>query len=146
MQSIQKILLEFEPKTKNLLPVLKKISTVFGYVDEKEAEFVGEYFSVSVAKVFETASFYDLIKTRKSASLEIQVCSSASCAINNSFSLISEIENIFKIKSGRDNAKIKLEEISCMGKCADGPVMIVNGKIFEKVTKEKIHEILKGYL
>lgn len=146
-KTVQKILLEFEPKNENLLPTLKKISAVFGYISEKDAEIVADYFSVSLAKVFEIASFYDSIQTEKPASVIIQVCSSANCAVNNSFSILAEIENLFRIKSGDDNnPKIKLEEISCLGRCADGPVMVVNGKIYERVTKSSVHSILKEYL
>lgn len=146
-QTIQKILLEFEPKKENLLPVLKKISAVFGYISEKEANMVADYFSITLSQVFEIASFYDEIKTKKFPDLMIQVCSSANCAVNNSFSVISEIENLFRIKSGDDSSlKVKLEEVSCLGHCADGPVMMVNGKIYQKVTKSSVHSILEEYM
>ena len=136
-KTIQKIILEFEPEMENLLPALKKISAVFGYVGEKEANALADYFGVPESKVFETASFYDEIKTEKQPEILIQVCSSANCAVNDSFSIIKEIENSFKIK---------VQEISCLGRCADGPIMVVNGKIYEKVTKSSVHGILEEYL
>jgi NADH-quinone oxidoreductase subunit E len=137
METIQKILLEFEPRAENLLPALKKISAAFGYVDEKQAKKIADYFSISSAKVFETASFYDLIKTKKQPQISIQVCFSANCAVNNSFEIIKEIENSFKIK---------VEKISCLGRCGEGPIVIVNGKIYEKVTRSSSHAILEEYL
>lgn len=147
MQSIQKILLEFEPKIENILPALKKISVAFGYVGEKDANLVAEYFSVPESNVFEVASFYGEIKIKKPPQILIQVCSSANCAVNNSFSIIQEIESIFKIKVGDENSsKIKLEEISCLGRCAEGPVMVVNGKFYERVTKSSLHSILGEYV
>lgn len=136
-ETTQKILLEFEPKIENFLPALKKISVAFGYVSKKDAEKVAEYFSVSLGKVFETASFYDLIKTEKPSQILIQVCSSVNCTVNNSFQIAKEIENSFKIK---------VEEISCLGRCGEGPVMVVKGKIFERVTKSSAHSILEEYL
>ena len=144
--TVQKILLEFESKAENLLPALKKISAVFGYISEKEIDLIANYFSLSSTKVFETASFYDQIKTEKTTQLLIQVCSSANCSVNNSFQLVREIENLFKIKAGDDNLKVSLEEISCLGRCAEGPIMVVNGKIYEKVSKSSVHEILKDYI
>lgn len=147
MQSLQKILLDFKPENKNLLPALKKISAVFGYISQKDAEIIADYFSISLAQVFETASFFDQIKTKKTADIFIQVCSSANCAVAGAFSLVSEIENMFRIKAGEDNnLKVQLEEVSCLGRCGEGPVMIVNGKVFTEVTKNKIHSILEGYL
>ena len=65
MVTIQSIILGFEPEVKNLLPALKKISAVFGYVSEKDVKIIADYFGVSESKIFETASFYDEIKTEK---------------------------------------------------------------------------------
>jgi len=146
-KTIQSIVLEFEPKSENILPALKKISAVFGYVSEKDAKIVADYFSVSESKIFETASFYDEIKTEKQPDILIQICNSANCTVNNSFEIISEVENLLKIKAGSSaSLKFKLEEISCLGRCADGPVMVVNGKIYERVTESSVHGILGEYI
>jgi len=136
-ETIQKILLEFEPKIENLLPALKKINAIFGFVGGRETKIIAEYFDVSEKKIFETASFYDEIKTEKQPEVLIQICNSANCTVNNSFEIIREIENSFKIK---------VEEISCLGRCAEGPIIVVNGKIYERVTKSSVHGILKEYI
>jgi NADH-quinone oxidoreductase subunit E len=145
--TVEKILLEFDPNAENLLPALKKISAAFGFVGEKDAALAADYFSVPFAKVFETASFYDLINTKKPAGLVIQVCSSTNCVLRNSFSIIKEIEGIFHVKCGdENNPKVKLEEISCLGRCGEGPIVVVNGKVFTQVTTSSVHGILEEYL
>lgn len=145
MITTEKILLEFDPQTNNLLPVLEKISAAFGYVAEQDAKKVAEYFSIPLSKVYETASFYDLIKTEKQPPLVIQICSSTNCAINNGFEILKEIEDYFKIKSGDDfNPEIKLETISCLGHCGEGPVVVINNKVFTRVTKSSIYGIIEN--
>ncbi len=152
--TVEKILLDFDPELKNLLPVLKKISAGFGYVGEKEAQKVADYFAVPLSKVFETASFYDLVKVKKQPSLLIQICSGSNCATKNAFKVIREIETQLHIKAGDDfhacrqagNSKVKLEVISCLGQCGNGPVMIVNGNVFTKVTPDSVDDILRNYI
>lgn len=145
--TIEKILLNFDPEMKNLLPALKKISAGFGYVDETAAQKVADYFSIPLSKIFETASFYDLIKTKKQPSLVIQVCSGANCAIESAYKIIREIENQLHIKAGDEfNPNVKLEIISCLGQCGSGPVMVVNGNVFTRVTPSSVDGILRGYL
>lgn len=147
IRTVEKILLEFDPEIKNLLPALKKIGANFGYVGEKEAQKISDYFSVPLSKVFETASFYDLIKIEKQPPLLIQVCSGANCAVKSSFRVIEEIEKQLHIKSGDDfNPKVKLEVISCLGQCGSGPVVIVNGKVFTKVLPKSIKSMLDSCL
>ena len=146
-KTVEKILLEYDPENENILPVLKKVSASFDYVSKNDAEKIADYFSVSLSKIYEIASFYDLIKVKKQPEILIQICSSANCVVNNSFRLIKEIENYFHIKEGDDNSsKIKLEAVSCLGRCEEGPIMIINGKIYTGVTKDLVYEILEEWL
>ena len=147
MATVEKILLEFDPQKDSLLPALKKISAGFGYVSEKEAEKVADYFSVPLSQVYETASFYDEIKVKKQPSLVIQVCSSTNCAVSKSFAIVKEIESYFRIKTGDDsNPQVKLELISCLGRCGEGPIVIINDKIYTGVTKSSVMGILEEWI
>ncbi len=147
MQSIEKILLEFNPEKDKLLPALKEISAVFGYIGKNDADKIAQYFNLPLSKVYETASFYDHIHTKKQPNVIIKVCSGANCAQNSSFSIIREIENYLKIKAGDEfNSNIKLEEISCLGQCGEGPIMDINGEVYTNVTKSSVHVILEKWL
>jgi len=147
MMTVEKILLEFDPEISNLLPALKKISAGFGYISETDAQKLADYFSVPLSRVFETASFYDEIKTKKQSSVVIQVCSSTHCAVKKSFEIVREIENYFKIKAGEDNnSMIKIEVISCLGQCGEGPVVVVNDKIYTNVTKSSVAGIMEEWI
>lgn len=143
----EKILLYFDPEAKNILPALEKTNASFGYVSEADAQKMADYFSVPLSQIFETASFYDLIKTKKQSDLLIQVCSGANCAVKSSYKVIREIENQLHIKAGDEfNPKVKLEIISCLGQCGSGPVVVVNGNTFTKVTPSNVDDILRNYL
>jgi len=147
MQNIEKILLEFDPEKDKLLPALKKISVAFGYVSEKDTQKIADYFRLSLSKVYETASFYDQIQIKKQPSLVIKVCSGGNCALNNSFTIIREIENYLRIKEGDEsNPKVKLEVMSCLGQCGEGPIMIVNNNVYTNVTESSVYGILEKWL
>jgi len=144
---IEKILLEFSPEEKNILPALQKINDTFGFVGKKNAQKAAEYFSMPLSKIYETASFYDLIRTEPQPPMVVQVCFSTHCALNGSDKIISEVESILNMKAGDDNhPRFKLERISCIGRCGEGPVMVVNGTVFTQVRPEMVYEILEGYL
>ena len=144
--TVEKILLEYDPEAQNLLPVLRKISAYFGYVSEENAQKVADYFELSLAKVYEVASFYDLLETKVQANLEIKVCSGGDCVLSGSVGIIREVENYFRIKAGdENNPKVRLEKISCLGRCGDGPIVVVNGKVYENVTESSVHKILEEW-
>lgn len=145
--TIEKILLEFSPRASNILPALRQISAVFGYLDAKNAEKVADYFSIPKSKVYETASFYDLISIKKPQLLTVKVCFSTHCALQDAKKIIGEIEKILHIKLGDANhPKFKLEMMSCVGRCGEGPIVMVNGKVYERVTTSSVHGMLEEYL
>ena len=143
----EKILLGYDPLLQNLLPALKAISAAFGYVSEIDAQKSADYFEIPLSKVYETATFYDLINTIKQPSLTIKVCFSTNCALSGSSAIIKEIEKHFHIKAeDENNPRIKLEIVSCMGMCGEGPIVVVNEKIYKQVTTDAVHGILTEWM
>jgi NADH-quinone oxidoreductase subunit E len=145
--TIQKILLKFEPKPENLLPVLKEIQEKNGYIEKKECEKVARYFSLPLARVFSAASFFDQIKTKKEPKKIIKICSGGPCLGEKSMEVVRQIEMLLKIGIDNDaHPKYKLELMSCMGLCDQGPVMMIDEQIFEKVRPETVDDIIANYL
>jgi NADH-quinone oxidoreductase subunit E len=61
--------------------------------------------------------------------------------------VLKEIENYLGVKAGDEfNPKIKIETVSCLGQCGEGPVVIINGNMHLKVSVHDIDDILSGYL
>jgi NADH-quinone oxidoreductase subunit E len=144
---IQKILLKFEPKPENLLSALKEIQKENGYIEKKECEAVAQYFSLPLAQVFSTASFFDQLKTKKESKKIIKVCSGGVCLSGKSVEIVRQIEMLLKIEMENDaHPKYKLEMMSCVGLCDRGPVVMIDDQIFEKVKPETVDDILANYL
>jgi NADH-quinone oxidoreductase subunit E len=146
-KTVEKILLSYDPKPENILVVLKSINEAFGYVSKKDAIKMADYFELPISKIYETASFYDLIETKKQPPLCIKLCSSLYCSVNQSESVKKAIENYFNIKAEDEfHPKVKIKMISCVGECSRGPVMFVNGKMYSMVKASDIYEILSHYV
>ena len=145
--SLQKILLDFKPEPENLLPVIKEIQKKNKYVSKEDCEKVAKYFSLPLARVFSAASFFDEIKTKKSAKKIIKVCSGGPCLGENSAKVARQIELLLSIEAENDaHPKYKLEYMSCLGLCDQGPVVEIEGNIFEKVRPEMVDDIIRGYI
>lgn len=145
--SIQKILLEFEPKPENLLRVLKEIQKENKHISKNDCEKVANYFSFPLARVFSFASFFDDIKTKKETKKSIKVCSGGPCVMENTAEIIHQIEMLLHIEAENDaHPKWKLERMSCRGLCDRGPIMTVDDQVFEKVRPEMVDDIISNYL
>ena len=145
---VQRILLKYAPQPENLLRAIKDINQQEGFFSLKAAKQVARHFNLPLAQVFSVASFYDEIKTKKTSSILVQICGGGNCVSKQGGAIIRELEAFFRQKEGEDGGsiKLKIERVSCVGRCLDGPIMIVNGTIFEKVDPGKALEIIMAYL
>ena len=147
IETVEKIITSYDPEETNLLPVLREIAAGYGFVSLSSAKKLASYFSLPLSKVFETASFYDLIETQENPPLLIQICSGGECVLGGGEKLVREVENHFGIKADRaGNRIVKLERISCLGRCQEGPVVIINGQIHTKVDRGNLWQILEKWL
>lgn len=144
--TLQKILLEYEPHPRQLLTVLKRVNTVFGYVSQEKIYQIAEYFSVSPAEAFSALSFYDDLRTSKKANVEIKICLSAPCEMRGASQVLSEMERFLGARVDRDKtAKLEISSASCQGRCQRGPVVIVNGNVYDHVKPQGVDDILAPY-
>lgn len=144
---IQKILLQYNPKLENLLRVLKEIQKENKYISKNDCDKIAKYFSLPLARVYSLASFFDLINTQPNTKKIIKVCSGGPCLMEKSFEIIRQIEMLLKIELGNDShPKVKLETVSCLGLCDQGPVMMIGEQVFEKVKPESVDDIILNYL
>jgi NADH:ubiquinone oxidoreductase subunit E len=146
---LQKILLRYEPKPENILPVLKEIQKENRYLELKDCQRVAEYFSVSLAQVVSLASFFNEIKLKRDSCSKkiIRICSGGPCLTQDSERVARQIELLLGVEIGNDSyPKYKLEYMSCLGLCDRGPVVMVDENIFEKVRPEDVDDIIRNYL
>ncbi|MDD3607224.1 MAG: NAD(P)H-dependent oxidoreductase subunit E [Candidatus Moranbacteria bacterium] len=145
--TIEKIILHYESKKENLLPAIKEINSRLGFVSSEAIGLLAKHFRLKKAEIFSTASFYDDIRVKFSNKIIIQVCDSAPCQIRGADKVLSAIENFFHQKAGDDfNSNIKIERISCLGHCAEGPNVLINGTLYSRVNEGKIIDIISGYI
>lgn len=144
--TLQKILLDFEPIPQNILPTLKRVNSVFGYVSQENIYKIADYFSISPAEAFSTTSFFDDIRFAKRSDVEIKVCMSAPCELRGSSKVLGEIERFLGMRADKDKTtKLEIKKASCQGRCQRGPVVIVNDTIYDQVKPEGVDDILGPY-
>ncbi|MCI0468747.1 MAG: NAD(P)H-dependent oxidoreductase subunit E, partial [Nitrospirae bacterium] len=61
--------------------------------------------------------------------------------------VVGELERSLKVKSGETTSdnKFTLNTVNCLGACALGPVVVIDGEYFGKVTPDKIDSIIEKF-
>ena len=127
-----------------LLTELRKIQKRDGYISESAIRKLNKKTGIPLSRIYGVATFYAKLYTQLQGKYVIEICNSPSCFLNNSLNIIKFLEKKLKIKSGQTskNQKFSLHICSCIGCCDKAPAMMINGKLYTKLTKEKIDSIL----
>lgn len=118
-----------------------------GFLTTDLMDAVAEYLGLAEIHVYEVASFYSMYETRPVARHNVAICTNICCMLMGSDTIVDHIENKLGIKIGEstEDGRIYLKcEEECLAACAGGPMMQVDHKYYEKLTPEKVDEILDG--
>ncbi|MGI9349934.1 MAG: NAD(P)H-dependent oxidoreductase subunit E [Rhizobiaceae bacterium] len=118
-----------------LIEFLHKIQDYFGCLEAKHLRALADTMKLSMAEVYEVASFYDhfdIVKEGESkpAPVTIRACDSLSCMMAGAENLISELEN------EADPEKVRIMRAPCMGGCDVAPAARIGDREINHATVE----------
>jgi NADH:ubiquinone oxidoreductase subunit E len=142
-----RIMARYERDAQSLVHILQDIQATLGYVSLESQRKVSDYLGVPASQVYGIVSFYNFFKTRPPGRHRIHVCMGTACYVKGARKLVEKIKADFKVEPGKTtlDRRFSLEEVRCIGCCAIGPVMTVDGDVYGGLTPEKITSILEKY-
>lgn len=147
MSQIENVLSRFKDNQRQfLLPILQEIQLEMGYLSEEAITMVGKQLNLPTSKIFAVATFYDQFKFTPSAKYQIKLCNGTACHLQESESILHDIEKCLDIKGGQ-TTKDKLFRIDvtpCVGACGQAPVMKINEAFYPGITVKSVSEIIEG--
>lgn len=129
----------------SLIPCIHEAQDLFGGVPKEAQEVIAEANNCSIAKVGGIISFYDYFTSELHGENVIEVCVGTSCYVQNSESLLDKACELTNCKPNGTSPDGKYSIIigRCLGMCEKAPNMIVNHKVYNHLTMDKMIEVIK---
>ena len=118
-----------------------------GYLTPELMDAVAEYLDLPNIQVYEVATFYSMFQTKPVGRHNVAICTNVSCMLRGADDIVEHVENKLGVKLGEstDDGRIYLKrEEECLAACCGAPMMMVDHKYYENLTKEQVDEILDG--
>ena len=130
-----------------LIPLLEKSQNLLGYLPVGVQRRISEKTGIAPNKIYGVVSFYSFFTMHPKARHRIQVCMGTACYVKGSQKLADKIESDYHIKVGEStgDGRFSYEKTRCFGACGQAPVMVVDGKVYGKVTVDAVDDILNQY-
>jgi NADH-quinone oxidoreductase subunit E len=130
-----------------LVAILQDIQEIYNYLPKESLEVVAEKTGLSLIDVCGTATFYKAFSLTPRGKHLITVCMGTACHVRGGPWIVEELERKLNICPGQttEDGLFTLETVNCLGACALGPIMVVDGEYHGQMTIKKVGEILPQY-
>ncbi len=147
VQQIKDICKQFNNESGELINVLHKTQSLFGYLPSEVQVVIAQELNMSLAKVFGVVTFYSYFTMTPRGEHPIDVCMGTACYVRGAEKVLEEFKRQLKIEVGETtlDGKFSINSLRCVGACGLAPVVIVGDKTYGAVTSADVKNILKEY-
>jgi NADH-quinone oxidoreductase E subunit len=131
----------------SLISILHHAQDKYGYLSKEVMDHISEATEIPTAEIYGVATFYSYFKHQPQGKHRISVCMGTACYIRGAQKVLETIQDVLEIGPGEtsEDMLFTLDETRCMGACGLAPVVVVDEKVYGRVSPEQVKEILSAY-
>lgn len=127
-----------------LLPILRAIQDELGYVPPEAVPVIADGLNLSRAEVYGVISFYHDFRSEPPGRHVVHVCRAESCQALGAEALLAHACERLGVEGHGTSADgaVTLEPIYCLGNCALSPAVMVDRRVYGRMSRERLDTML----
>lgn len=146
-EKIESILERHQRDKGMLVAILQDIQAEYNYLPREALEEVGKDLFVPLSQIYSVATFFKALRLEPRGRHLVNVCLGTACHVRGAVKVLETMERELDIGSGETTKDLRftLETVNCVGACALGPVVIIDGEYHGQMHTEKAKGLLSDY-
>jgi len=146
-QKVESILDNYQRDKGMLVSILQDVQAEYNYLPEEALVEVSQVLGAPLSQVYSVATFFKAFSLKPRGRYLINVCLGTACHVRGAVKVLEAIERELDIKTGETTKDFKftLERVNCVGCCALGPVVVINGEYHGQMKTDKVKALLENY-
>lgn len=147
LKEIKDIVKHNQKQKSGLVGMLQDVQDEYKYLPKDALVCIAQGTGIPLSQAYSLATFYKSFSLSPRGKYSISLCMGTACHVRGAGRILEELEDVLKIKSGQTtkDSRFSLETVNCLGACALGPLMVINGEYYAKMSARKVSSILKKY-
>ena len=127
-----------------LMPVLQELHEKYSSISDFAMQVVADELGIHPAEVYGVVSFYAFLHHEPLGRFHVRLCQTISCDLAGKSRVARQLENELGIRFGETtpDGRFSLEWASCLGMCDQGPALLVNDRVYTRVSAEQVYRII----
>ena len=147
VSKIDGVIEQYGARESALLAILQDIQVEEKYLPKEALEHVSQKMNIPLVQVFRIATFYNALSLKPRGRHKIDVCLGTACHVRGGNKILEKMERDLGITVGETtkDKRFTLESVHCVGCCSLGPVAVVDGDVFGRLSQDKVPALLKEF-
>jgi len=144
-KTIKSIIDRYEGDKGFLVPMLQDVQKELNYLPQEALNLVSSFLDLPISRIYEVATFYKAFSLEPRGRIQLSLCKGTACHVRGVPLIVDQIERDLNLKEGETSEDLEytFETVNCLGACALGPVLVVNGEYHGQMTISKTSRLLK---
>ena len=144
-KAVDSVIDKHQEKRTALISILHEIQDRYNYLPERALRRVASRLQMDLNDVYGVATFYKSFSLVPKGKHTITLCLGTACHVRGGPKILREVKKLLNIEPGQttEDKKFSLNVVNCLGVCAIGPVMFVDGKFYGEMNSVKARRIIE---
>ena len=147
LHRVDQVMDEHGGEPSSLIQVLLEIQAECHWLPPEALDRVRERLGVPLSRIQHIATFYKAFSLVPKGRHRVHVCMGTACHVRGAGRVLDTASELTGIGPGETDPDLNfsLETVNCLGCCALGPVMEIDGKTHGKLSSAKASKVLASY-
>jgi NADH:ubiquinone oxidoreductase subunit E len=130
----------------SLVMLLQETQRHYGYLPREVLKAISREIDVPLARLYGLATFYRSFSLTPRGRHELCVCTGTACHVRGARGVLEHLQRTLGVEPGGTTAdgQFTLVNVNCVGACAMGPILALDGQYHGKMTPDKVDPILEA--
>jgi len=147
VSKIDSIIRQYGGRESAILAILQDIQAEEKYLPKETLEYVSQRMQIPLGQIFRIATFYNALSLKPRGRHKIDVCLGTACHVRGGERILNKLERDLGVSVGETtkDKRFTLEAVHCVGCCSLGPVAVVDGDVYGRLSQDKVPALLKDF-
>jgi NADH:ubiquinone oxidoreductase subunit E len=129
-----------------LITTLEDIQRRFGYLGERQLQYVARDLGFPLARIYGVVTFYNWFLLDPPGKYQVKVCRGTACHVNGSAQILEHLKDELGIKVDETtpDGRITLQTVACVGACSLAAVLVVGEDTHGRMSPAEASSVLEA--
>jgi len=146
-EEVGAIVRKYDGTRDSVISILQDVQSKYHYLPEDALRAVANQLGLPLIQVCGVATFFKAFSLKPRGEHIVSVCLGTACHVRGAPTVLDEVKRQLGVEPGEttEDMGFSLESVNCLGACALGPIVVVDGKYHGQMGPGGVKKVLNRY-